>query len=225
MSFFNWAWDWITTSANWTHGSPSIPQAVLAHLGYSVLPWLIAALIGIPAGVVIGHRGGNSAVAVINFANACRAIPTLGLLVLLAVFLGFSPLTWLLPLVVLAIPSILVNTYEGILGVDPAAKDAAAGMGMSGFQSLLQVEAPAALPLIVLGLRTAAIQVVSTATIAAYIGLGGLGRFIIDGLADNNYAVVAGGGMIVVLLALAVQLVFTIAGRLIVPAGLRKAAH
>ena len=88
MSFFSYAWDWVTTSANW-HGSGSIPQQILAHLGYSVLPLLIAALIGIPAGVAIGHTG-RGAVLVVNLANAWRAIPTLGLLILLAVYLGFS---------------------------------------------------------------------------------------------------------------------------------------
>jgi len=100
MSFFSYAWDWVTTSANW-HGSGSIPQQILAQLGYSALPLLIAALIAVPAGVVIGHTG-RGAVVVVNLANAWRAIPTLGLLILLAVYLGFSLLTWLLPLVVLA---------------------------------------------------------------------------------------------------------------------------
>jgi osmoprotectant transport system permease protein len=224
VSFFNWAWDWITTSANWQHGSPSIPQALLAHLGYSALPLLIAALIGVPAGVVIGHRGGKGAVAVINFANAWRAIPTLGLLVLLTVYLGFSPLTWLLPLVVLAIPSILVNTYEGIAGVEPSVKDAAAGMGMTPWQQVTRVEIPNALPLILVGLRTAAIFVVATATIAAYIGLGGLGRFIIDGLASDQYGPVAGGALLVVILAVLVLALFAGLSRLVVPAGLRKQA-
>ncbi len=224
MSFFNWAWDWITTSANWQHGSPSIPQALLAHLGYSALPLVIAALIGVPAGVVIGHRGGKGAVAVINFANAWRAIPTLGLLVLLTVYLGFSPLTWLLPLVVLAIPSILVNTYEGIAGVEPSVKDAAAGMGMTPWQQVTRVEIPNALPLILVGLRTAAIFVVATATIAAYIGLGGLGRFIIDGLASDQYGPVAGGALLVVILAILVLALFAGLSRLVVPAGLRKQA-
>ena len=154
MSFFSYAWDWVTTSANW-HGSDSIPQQVLAHLGYSGLPLLIAALIAIPAGVLIGHRGGG-AVVVVNLANAWRAIPTLGLLILLAVYLGFSALTWLVPLVVLAIPPILVNAYEGVAGVDPGVRDAAKGMGMTTWQQIVQVEVPIALPLILVGLRTSA---------------------------------------------------------------------
>jgi osmoprotectant transport system permease protein len=219
MSFFSYAWDWVTQSANW-HGSGSIPQQILAHLGYSALPLLIAALIGIPAGVAIGHTG-RGAVAVVNLANSWRAIPTLGLLTLLAVYLGFSFVTWLLPLVVLAIPPILVNAYEGVAGVDPGVRDAAKGAGMTSWQQVTRVEVPIALPLILVGLRTAAIFVVATATIAAYIGLGGLGRFIFDGLASYQYGPVAGGALLVVILAVLVLGFFALLSRLVVPAGLR----
>jgi len=220
VSFFSWAWDWVTQSANW-HGQGSIPQQFLAHLGYSSLPLLIAALIAIPAGVAIGHTG-RGATVVINIANAWRAIPTLGLLVLLVVLLGFSPLTWLLPLVVLAIPPILVNSYEGVAGVDRDVRDAARGVGMTTWQQVTRVEMPIALPLILVGLRTSAVFVVATATIAAYIGLGGLGRFIIDGLASNSYGPVAGGALLVVALAVIVLILFTAASWILVPAGLRK---
>ena len=219
MSFFTYAWDWVTQSANW-HGSGSIPQQILAHLGYSILPLLIAAVIGIPAGVAVGHTG-RGAVFVVNLANGWRAIPTLGLLVLLAVYLGFSFLTWLLPLVVLAIPPILVNAYEGVAGVEPGVRDAAKGAGMTSWQQGTRVEVPIALPLILVGLRTAAIFVVATATIAAYIGLGGLGRFIIDGLSSYQYGPVAGGALLVVILAVLVLGFFALLSRLIVPAGLR----
>lgn len=223
MSFFSYAWDWVTTSAHW-QGSDSIPQQLLAHLGYTVLPLLIAALIGIPLGVAIGHTG-RGAVLVVNLANAWRAIPTLGLLILLAVYLGFSILTWLLPLVVLAIPPIIINAYEGVAGVDPDVKDAAKGMGMTPWQQVTRVELPIALPLLLVGLRTATIFVVATATIAAYIGLGGLGRFIIDGLASNDYGPVAGGALLVVLLAVLVLALFAVLNRLVVPVGLRKQAE
>jgi len=219
MSFFTYAWDWVTQSANW-HGSGSIPQQILAHLGYSILPLLIAAVIGIPAGVAVGHTG-RGAVFVVNLANSWRAIPTLGLLVLLAVYLGFSFLTWLLPLVVLAIPPILVNAYEGVAGVEPGVRDAAKGAGMTSWQQVTRVEVPIALPLILVGLRTAAIFVVATATIAAYIGLGGLGRFIIDGLSSYQYGPVAGGALLVVILAVLVLGFFALLSRLVVPAGLR----
>jgi len=221
MSFFSWAWDWVTQGANW-HGSGSIPQQLLAHLGYSGLSLLIAALIAVPAGVAIGHRGGRSSVVVVNIANAWRSIPTLGLLILLAVFLGFSALTWLVPLVVLAIPPILINACEGVAGVDPGVRDAAKGTGMTTWQQIIGVEVPIALPLILVGLRTSAIFVVATATIAAEIGLGGLGRFIIDGLASNQYGPVAGGALLVVILAIGVLALFALISRLVVPAGLRN---
>ena len=220
MSFFSYAWDWLTQSANW-HGSGSIPQQIVAHLGYSILPLVIATVIGIPAGAVIGHTG-RGAVFVVNLANAWRAIPTLGLLTLLAVFLGFSFLTWLLPLVVLAVPPILVNTYEGVAGVDPGVLDAAKGAGMTSWQQVTRGQVPIARPLILVGLRTATIFVVATATIAAYVGLGGLGRFIIDGLASYDYGPVAGGALLLVALAVFVLAFFAILSRLVVPAGLRK---
>jgi osmoprotectant transport system permease protein len=127
--------------------------------------------------------------------------------------------------VALAIPPIMVTTYEGVLGVDADLKDAATGMGMTSRQVLFKVEVPVALPLILLGLRTAAIQVVATATIAAYISLGGFGRYIIDGLATNNYPLVAAGAACVVVLALIVQFAFTGLARIIVPAGLRRQAR
>jgi osmoprotectant transport system permease protein len=223
VSFFSYAWDWITTRANW-NGSGSIPDQLVAHLGYSALPLLIAAVIAIPVGVAIGHRGGRLALVTVNFANAWRSIPTLGLLILLAVYLGFSPLTWLVPLVVLAVPPILVNTAAGVAGVDPGIRDAATGVGMTTWQQVTRVEVPIALPLILVGLRTSAIFVVATATIAAYIGLGGLGRFIIDGLASSQYGPVAGGALLVVILAVLVLALFAGLSRLVIPAGLRKQA-
>jgi osmoprotectant transport system permease protein len=223
MSFLSFAWNWLKSPAQW-HGSDDIPIRLLQHLGYSGLSLLVAALIALPAGVWIGHTG-RGGVLVVNIANAWRAIPTLGLLVLMVVLIGFSVLAWLVPLVVLAIPPILVNAYEGVAGVDPGLRDAARGMGMTGWQSLRKVELPVALPLIMLGLRTGAIFVVATATIAAEIGLGGLGRYIIDGLSQSNYAEVAGGAVLVVLLALLVQVIFVILRFLVVPAPLRIQAR
>jgi osmoprotectant transport system permease protein len=223
VSFLSFAWNWLKAPAQW-HGPDDIPIRLLQHLGYSGLSLLVAALIALPAGVWIGHTG-RGGVVVVNIANAWRAIPTLGLLVLMVVLIGFSVLAWLVPLVVLAIPPILVNAYEGVAGVDPGLRDSARGMGMTGWQSLRKVELPVALPLIMLGLRTGAIFVVATATIAAEIGLGGLGRYIIDGLSQSNYAEVAGGAVLVVLLALLVQVIFVILRFLVVPAPLRAAAR
>jgi osmoprotectant transport system permease protein len=223
VSFFSFAWNWLKAPAQW-HGSDGIPIRVLQHLGYSSLSLLVAALIALPLGVWIGHTG-KGGVVVVNIANAWRAIPTLGLLVLMVILIGFSILAWLIPLVVLAIPPILINAYEGVAGVDPGLRDAARGMGMTGWQSLRKVELPVALPLIMLGLRTGAIFVVATATIAAEIGLGGLGRYIIDGLSQSNYAEVAGGAVLVVLLALIVQVIFVILRFVVVPAPLRIEAR
>lgn len=220
MTFFTYAWDWITQPAQW-HGADGIPHQVVTHLGYSGLSLLIASLIAIPAGIAIGHTG-RGATFVVNLANAWRAIPTLGLLILLVVLLGFSSLTWLVPLVVLAIPPILINAYEGVAAVDPQVKQAALGLGMTGWQQVTRVEVPVALPLILVGLRTGAIFVVATTTIAAYIGLGGLGRYIFDGLASNQYGPVAGGSLLVVILAVLVLAFFAGLSRLVVPAGLRK---
>lgn len=219
MIVLSYAWTWLSTAQHW-HGPDGIPERVLQHLGYTGISLLVAAVIAIPFGVAIGHTG-RGAAAVVNVANAWRAIPTLGLLVIAVVLLGFSPLAWLIPLVVLAIPPILVNTYEGVAGVDPGLKDAARGMGMSSWQQVLKLDIPLALPLIILGLRTGAIFIVATATIAAYIGLGGLGRYIIDGLATLNYGEVAAGALLVVLLAIAVQVAFVGVRRLVVPPGLR----
>jgi len=223
MNFLRFAWTWLTSSQQW-HGGDTIPIRMVEHIGYSALALLIATLIALPLGVAIGHTG-RGAYAIVSLTNIWRAIPTLGLLIIMVVWIGFSPLTWLIPLVALAIPPILVNAYEGVLVVDPDLTDAARGMGMTEWQVLRQIEIPVAMPLIVLGLRTAAIFIVATANIAAEIGIGGLGRFIIDGLASNDYGQVAGGGALVVVLALAVQVLFVGVRRLLVPVGLRVAGR
>ncbi|HEY9524119.1 MAG TPA: ABC transporter permease subunit, partial [Thermopolyspora sp.] len=173
----------------------------------------------LPLGLLIGHTG-RGALGVVVLANAARALPTLGLLVLIVLLVGVGT-TWpvLVPLVALAVPPILVNTYEGVRGVDEDLRDAAYGMGLRGHQVLLRVLVPVALPLILLGLRIAAIQVVATATVASYVGLGGLGRYIIDGLATKDFPSTIGGAVLVALLALTVQVGFTMIQRLIVSRG------
>jgi osmoprotectant transport system permease protein len=223
MSYFNIAWQWLISAQNW-HGSNGIPERLVQHLEYTGIALGIAFVIAVPVGLAMGHyrRGGFAVVTIANFG---RALPTLGLLVLIFVLTSGSVLSWLVPLAALAIPPMLVNTYEGVLGVDRELTDAARGMGMTEWQILRKVEIPVALPLIILGVRTSAIQVVATATIAAYIGLGGLGRYIIDGLARDEYNVVAGGAAVIVLLALAVQGLFMLLRVVLVPAGLRGQAQ
>jgi osmoprotectant transport system permease protein len=221
VSFFSFAFQWLGRAANWS-GSDGVPARLLEHIEYTALAMLISMVIGLLVGVIIGHTG-RGALAVIGVVNVWRALPTLGLLILAFVLSNGANWSWLVPLVALAVPPIVVTTYEAVHAVDPALKDAAAGMGMTQWQVLFRVELPVALPLILVGLRTAAIQVISTVTIAAYISLGGLGRYINDGLATNNYQEVAGGALLVVVLALLVQFAFVGLARILVAAGLRKA--
>jgi osmoprotectant transport system permease protein len=223
MNALQSAWAWLTQAQQW-HGADGIPGRLIQHLEYTGIAVALAALIALPLGLLIGHTGRGGFV-VVTLANFGRALPTLGLVVLAFLVSNGSSAAVFVALVVLAIPPILVNTYEGILGVDRDVKDAAQGMGMTPSQVLLRAEVPIATPLILLGLRTAAIQVVATATIAAYIGLGGLGRYIIDGLARDDYAVVGGGAIVVVALALAVQVLFVAIRRIAVPTGIRQQAQ
>ncbi|MFG2886714.1 ABC transporter permease [Streptomyces sp. NPDC048297] len=220
MNILDFVRAFFTDSSHW-HGYDGIPTRLLEHVGYSLEALALAALIALPVGLVTGHLGrGGNALALI--ATAARALPSFGLLVLMFIWLGFGTLPVMIPLVVLAVPPILVTTYEAIRSVDPSPVDAARGLGMPEPRILLQVEIPVALPLILGGLRTAAIQIVSTATIAAYVSFGGLGRYIIDGLYQRNYEKVVGGATLVAGLALATLLVFWAVGRLAVSPGVRR---
>ncbi len=219
--------DWLRDPVNWS-GVDGIPNRLIEHIGYSVLALVLAAAIGIPLGLYIGHTGKGKFL-VAGLANAFRALPTLGLVILAAIIVG--PLlpgdaAYLVPsifvLVVLAVPPILATTYAGVEGVDEAARDAAYGMGMTGGQVLFKIETPCALPLMMSGIRSAMLQIVSTATIAAVVSLGGLGRFVLDGLANQQYQVMLGGAILVALLAVAFELVLAFVQWLLVPRGLSK---
>ncbi|MEU1734957.1 ABC transporter permease subunit [Streptosporangium sp. NPDC020145] len=217
----NWLVDFFGDPANWS-GSDGIPVRLAEHLQFSAVALLLAMLVALPLGLWIGHTG-RGALLVVLSANAARALPTLGLLVLVVLLAGLgTDLPVLIPLVALAVPPILVNTYEGVRGVDPDLRDAAYGMGLRGGQVLGRVLVPVALPLILLGLRLAAIQVVATATVAAFVGLGGLGRYVVDGFATNDYPRTLAGAVLVALLALLVQLVFVLIQRLVVSPGVRR---
>ncbi|MBE8473391.1 ABC transporter permease [Streptomyces justiciae] len=220
MNLFHFIDAFFSDSAHW-HGYDGIPTRLAEHLGYTLEALGLAVLIGLPVGLVTGHygRGGN---ALSLIATAWRALPTFGLLVLLTLLYGFGLINVMVPLVVLAVPPILVTTYEAMRSVDPSPVDAARGMGMSEAGVLFQVELPAALPLVLSGIRSGAIQIVSTATIAAYVGLGGLGRFIIDGLYQRDYEKVVGGATLVAGMALATLAVFWAVGRVAVSAGVRR---
>lgn len=218
---------WLFDGANWTPDQfgTCIQQRIVEHLEYSFGALFFVLLIGIPLGLYVGHTG-RGAVAVAGTANALRALPTFGLMVYLVItFTGGLPADWtylgpmLFVLVVLGVPAVLSNTYAGIQNVDPAARDAARGMGMTGRQVLWQVEVPNALPLIISGIRSALLQIVATATIAAYVTLGGLGRYIIDGLAQRDYAQMAGGAVLVGVLAVLLDLLMALVQRYAVSRG------
>ena len=220
MNFLNAVWGWLSDPANW-EGTGGIPNRLVEHLGYVARSLLIAGIIALPLGLLTGHTG-RGGFAVTTVANAFRALPTLGVVIIVVLTAGLGIWPVLVSLTVLAIPSILVNTYEGIRNVDADLKDAARGMGMTGRQVLTQVELPVAMPLILIGIRTAAIVIVSTATVAAYVGLGGFGRYIIDGLSVRAFDTeVAGGAILVVTLALLVGALFIVLRRVLVPAGVR----
>jgi osmoprotectant transport system permease protein len=215
---------WLTDPAHWS-GPNGIPQRVLEHLIYSGISLLIAALIAIPLGVMVGHSG--RAKWTVSLANSLRAVPSLGLLFAVALWLGpkiASNLAYVIPsvivLVLLAVPPILSGTYAGIQGVDPAARDAATGMGMRGSEVLRKVELPCSLPLLLSGVRSATLQVIATATIAASISLGGLGRYLIDGLSVSDYAQMASGAILVGVLALAMDGILSLVQRISVSPGL-----
>ncbi len=219
--------EFITDPAHW-QGPEGIPTRLLEHVEYSAVAVLVALVIALPLGLLIGHTGRGTTV-VAGLANSLRALPTIGLLIFFVVLIsphvhGKGDAAYLVPseivLVLLAIPPILSNTYAGVQNVDPAARDAAVGMGMTGHQVLLRVELPCALPLVMSGLRSAALQVIATATIAAYVSLGGLGRMVFDGQAQQLYPKMVTGALLVALLAMATDLVLALVQRTIVSRGL-----
>jgi osmoprotectant transport system permease protein len=207
--------------ANWA-GTQGIPVRLGQHLFYTVLTLLIALVIAIPIGAWIGHTG-RGGFLVVGLANGLRALPTLGLLVLIVGATGLGLIGPIAALIILAVPPILAGTYAGVRNVDPAVVDAARGMGMRGREILLGVELPNALPLIVGGIRSSVLQVISTATIAAYVALGGLGRYIIDGQAIRDFPQMIAGSILVAVLAVAADLLLAGLQKLVVSPGLRTA--
>jgi osmoprotectant transport system permease protein len=199
--------------------SGGFPQLIISHLGYSALALIIGVIIALPVGLYIGHTGRGSFLA-INAGNAGRSLPTLGLLMLMVTLLGLGLLPVLIALTVLVIPPILTSTYAGMRAVDHSVVDAAKGMGMRPLQVLFRVEFPMALPVIMGGFRSAALQVIATATVAASVGLGGLGRLLIDGLAVNDYSRVMAGAIVVAVLAVVLDLVLALVQRSVVSPGL-----
>ncbi|RJQ80994.1 ABC transporter permease [Pseudonocardiaceae bacterium YIM PH 21723] len=211
--------DWFADPKHWS-GFDGVPVRVLEHLEYTALAVFIAALIAIPLGAYIGHTG-RGGFLVVGLANGLRALPELGLLILLVLLMGIGLLPVTLALIVLAIPPLLAGTYAGVRNVDRAVVDAARGMGMRELAVLRKVELPNALPLILGGLRAATLQVISTATIAAYVSLGGLGVFVFVGQYTRDFPQMLAGAVLIAGLAGAIELLLMFVQRRLVSPGLQ----
>ena len=219
----------LTDGAHW-HGAEGIPTLFLQHLQLTAVSVLAAAAVALPLGVVLGHLRAGGVVAV-NIANIGRALPALALLILSVQWTGIAEPSGLLAPVrsipafiamfALAVPPMLANAYVGVSGVDDEILEAARGMGMNGTEVLRRVELPMAVPLVMAGVRTAAVAVVATATLAAYVDAGGLGRYIVDGFAVQDNVKVFVGGLLVALLAIGVELTLALLQRRLTSPGLR----
>jgi osmoprotectant transport system permease protein len=196
-------WMWFTDPANWT-GPGGIPARLIEQLVITGIAVAIAALIALPAGIITGHLGKGGAV-VTSIANLGRAIPTFALLLLLAAAGGVGVSAAIIALVIFAIPPILTNANTAIGSVDPQVRTAGRAMGFTGPQLLWQVEMPLALPLTFAGIRTATVQVTATATLAALVGGGGLGRFILDGFGLQDTTMVIAGVLLVAFVTMTME--------------------
>ncbi len=219
---------WLLNPGNWS-GPNGIPIRLIEQVGISGISLLVAAAIALPIGLWIGHTG-RAATLAVNVANIGRAIPSLaaiGIVVpitqVLDPDLGFKVYPTLVAMVVLAIPPILVNAYAGVAGVDRDLVEAARGMGFRERQVLSRVEVPIALPVIAGGIRSAGVQVIATATLGAIFGFGGLGRYLVDGVAQNDDGQLFGGVFLVAVLALVAEGGFALLQRAMTSPGLRRA--
>lgn len=217
---------WLTDPAHWT-GPDGIPTRLLEHLTISTAAVVVACLIAIPIGLWIGHTGRRAFIA-INLANVGRAVPSYAVMaMILPISLAFSPqyglavIPTFLAMTLLAIPPILVNTYAALREVDRDLIEAARGMGMREGQVLRRVEIPIGLPIMVGGIRTAAVQVVATTTLGAVFGYGGLGRYLIDGIARREFDRLFAGVILVACVALMTEFGIALVQRRLTSAGLR----
>ncbi|MEU5810087.1 MULTISPECIES: ABC transporter permease [unclassified Streptomyces] len=215
MGVMGAAWDWLADGANWA-GENGVWHRLAEHVCVSAIALAVACAVALPVGLWLGHVGRGGALAV-NVSNAGRAVPVFAVLALFMVSplrsAGYLPTV--AALVLFAVPPLLTNAYVGMREVDRSVVEAARGMGMSGGQLFLRVELPLAQPLLMTGLRSAAVQVVATATIAAMVGQGGLGRIITAGFNTYNTPQVVAGALLVAALALLVEGVLVAAERLL----------
>ncbi|NII50500.1 ABC transporter permease subunit [Frigoribacterium endophyticum] len=223
MNAFLDALAWLGDPVHLT-GANGVPARLGQHVTYSVIAVLIAAVVAIPLGFLIGHTGKGRTVAV-ALTGGVRALPTVGIVFLLALLLGIGISAPMIAFVVLAIPSILAGAYSGFEAVDRATIDAARAVGMTEWQIVTRVELPLGLPLLIGGLRSALLQVVATTTIAATVGAGGLGIYIFTGLRSNDYTQMFAGSIVVIALAVVLEVVFSVLQRLVVPAGVTAAGR
>lgn len=200
MNFVQQAVSYLLTADNWT-GPVGLAARIVEHLEYTAIAVAASALIAVPVGLLIGHTG-RGALLVVGAVNGLRALPTLGVLLLGVLLFGLGEGPPLVALMLLGVPSLLAGTYAGVANVEPMVVDAARAMGMTEPQVLLRVEIPNALPLMLGGLRSATLQVVATATVAAYASLGGLGRYLIDGIKEREFQLALVGALLVAALAL-----------------------
>ncbi|GAA1526118.1 ABC transporter permease [Nocardioides humi] len=204
MNLFGDALSWIADGSHWG-GPGGIDHRILQHLLVTFAAVGIAAVVALPLGVLIGHTGRGRLV-VVALAGAVRAVPTLGLLTLLGLALGIGIEAPLLALVALGFPSLLAGAYAGIEAADRGAVDAARAVGMSEWQLVARVEIPLGADVILGGIRAATLQIVATATLAAYISDTGLGRYLFAGLKSRDYAQMLAGALLVAALALLLDL-------------------
>jgi len=226
MNYFHEGYIWLNDPLNWTNPGGLLDR-LQEHLVISLWAVLLGCAIGWPLGIWLGHRGRGGA-AVITVANLTLAIPTLALLTILPLTpLGFGKPPVVAALAVFAVPPLLANAYTGLRQIDPETREAARGMGLSGGQLLRQVELPLSVPYLAAGLRTAAVQVVATAALAAFVNGGGLGEIIAAGfgigMSNGGGGQIVAGGIVVALLALLVETLLAGVQRLVTPPALRSA--
>ncbi|AMD86362.1 ABC transporter permease [Actinomyces radicidentis] len=220
MSYLLAALAYVADGSHWS-GALGIGTLLAQHVGYSLLGVAIAAVIGVPLGWLVGHTGrGRDAAAALS--GSARALPTLGLVTLFGIALGIGLTAPMLAFVILALPSVLTGAYTGIESASRVAVDGARSSGMSEAQVLTRVEVPLGAPLLVGGLRSASLQVIATATLAAYTGAGGLGRLMFLGLKTQDYAMMLASAVLVIALALVSEIVFILIQRAVTPAGARN---
>ena len=219
MNYLKSTVDYILDAGHWT-GATGLGVLTAQHVGYSLLGVGVSAIVGLPLGWWVGHTGRGRGLAV-AVSGAVRALPTLGLITLFGLALGIGLRAPLLALVILALPSVLAGAYTGIEAADQVAVDGARASGMSEAQVLTRVEIPLGAPQLVGGLRSASLQVIATATLAAYTGAGGLGRLMFLGLKTQDYTSMLVASLLVVVLALVSEAVFSTVQRAVAPAGTR----